>query len=653
LNADLVAGGAYGEWDYVIYKGSLCFEDYYYFPGKGLYTQVGLYYSTTGNDGVTAYTEALLPLVYDTSGGTGGGSSDSLGIDTDANGTIDNWLYGTDGLIGMLKEGANVVFTVTGDTLTISGPSGSGTADSVGVDTSGDGVIDCKLYGTSGYMAVLKEGSGAVLTVVGDSVTLSITEDDPALEGATITLGPGTSVNENIVFYSALYGLDSLIYNHLYGVLSFSGDIYKQVVTGDSVFATKNNIQKITHDSVSNRWDSTTTKTRLDDSVTYEVLNGKGDVGTSAGQLAIGNHAHTGVYAPVTPDSTEIDTANIREWVADKIGGMVTGNTETNITVTYDDADNTLDFVASGSVGSDLDLDSLSADTIVVNTVLKVPGNQTIDNDTSLVSEGELEDSLDGYPATAVAQDLIHDSIVDNSVLLAAKYFDMMGTSPDSVKVLYSDSTNKALKDASGNTITTTYETITKVALIGDDTTAFKLAKDSVADWDNGALDSTNLANDGVSIDDIQWRYEYISLTVPSGRGITADSMALLPFWRDFLFRDSTWQGSDEDTAWVSGSIPYGCVVESLIFVYRCDAGAEIDSINMYGPDISNAVNGTDSLYYSADVALTSSSLARVAYYVNEASMLAGYRFKAEFINLLPNDNDYIDVKWVQLCIKR
>lgn len=40
--------------------------------------------------------------------------------------------------------------------------------------------------------------------------------------------------------------------------------------------------------------------------ITYETLNTAGDVGTSAGQLAIGNHTHTGVYEPSDAGLTSI-----------------------------------------------------------------------------------------------------------------------------------------------------------------------------------------------------------------------------------------------------------------------------------------------------------------------------------------------------------
>lgn len=44
-----------------------------------------------------------------------------------------------------------------------------------------------------------------------------------------------------------------------------------------------------------------------------------------------------------------IGGTSMNETIADAVGGMVTGNTESNITVTYQDADNTLDFALSDS----------------------------------------------------------------------------------------------------------------------------------------------------------------------------------------------------------------------------------------------------------------------------------------------------------------
>ncbi|MGY9107920.1 MAG: hypothetical protein ACKVG0_15605, partial [Alphaproteobacteria bacterium] len=44
-------------------------------------------------------------------------------------------------------------------------------------------------------------------------------------------------------------------------------------------------------------------------------------------------------------DALTIDGVTLAETIADTVGAMVSSNTETNITVTYEDGDNTLDFV--------------------------------------------------------------------------------------------------------------------------------------------------------------------------------------------------------------------------------------------------------------------------------------------------------------------
>jgi len=63
-----------------------------------------------------------------------------------------------------------------------------------------------------------------------------------------------------------------------------------------------------------------------------------------------------------------LTSADGDENIADFIGTMVTGNTETNITVTYQDADNTLDFVVSASGSADSIYKSVAVDTFKAKT---------------------------------------------------------------------------------------------------------------------------------------------------------------------------------------------------------------------------------------------------------------------------------------------
>lgn len=57
-------------------------------------------------------------------------------------------------------------------------------------------------------------------------------------------------------------------------------------------------------------------------------------------------------------------TANTTESIQDVVGAMLTGNTETGITVTYQDADGTIDFVVSGGGGGDDWGDAVDADIV-------------------------------------------------------------------------------------------------------------------------------------------------------------------------------------------------------------------------------------------------------------------------------------------------
>jgi len=72
--------------------------------------------------------------------------------------------------------------------------------------------------------------------------------------------------------------------------------------------------------------------------------------------IALGDLSDVGDGAPtlgdiIVGDGDSWEATPAAEYVADIVGTMVTGNTETRIAVTYDDADNTLDFVVNLTLG--------------------------------------------------------------------------------------------------------------------------------------------------------------------------------------------------------------------------------------------------------------------------------------------------------------
>jgi hypothetical protein len=62
-----------------------------------------------------------------------------------------------------------------------------------------------------------------------------------------------------------------------------------------------------------------------------------------AGSLDVSGDAD--IDGTLEADAITVDGTALNEYIADTVGAMVGSNTETNITVTYEDADNTLDFV--------------------------------------------------------------------------------------------------------------------------------------------------------------------------------------------------------------------------------------------------------------------------------------------------------------------
>ncbi|MDP2815997.1 MAG: hypothetical protein Q8O19_04895, partial [Rectinemataceae bacterium] len=90
-------------------------------------------------------------------------------------------LIGTGGIVDfdstVLQAGTNITFSKIGpDTLRITGAAGgSGTSDSVRVDTSGAGTNYATLYSTTGAVATVREGAGIDLTATEDTMRIAAT----------------------------------------------------------------------------------------------------------------------------------------------------------------------------------------------------------------------------------------------------------------------------------------------------------------------------------------------------------------------------------------------------------------------------------------------------------------------------------------------
>lgn len=162
------------------------------------------------------------------------------------------------------------------------------------------------------------------------------------------------------------------------------------------------------------------------------------DVDTSGAMIA----AALGDRLTADPDSADLNSAEFNEMVADRVGGMVTGNTETNITVTYQDDDNTFDFeVASPWVWSDSS--SFGPDSVL------------------FADSANHADSAIGAERATTAEDV-----------------DTTGTDIAAALAHRSDS------------IANHKEIIDKLTA---DSTTWTDAADTVAAWDNGALNAENI----------------------------------------------------------------------------------------------------------------------------------------------------------------
>ena len=192
-------------------------------------------------------------------------------------------------------------------------------------------------------------------------------------------------------------------------------------------------------------------------------------------------------------DAITVGGVALNEFISDTVGAMVSGNTETNVTVTYDDSDNTLDFVVGNITGtaqlsteSTITANNSTNETVFPTFVDGATGSQGLETDTGLTynpSTGLLTSTgfagaLTGNSSTATAlatARTIHGVSFDGSanIDLSEVIQDTVGAMFSSntetdIAVTYQDSDGTidlVVSNISGNAATATEATnITAVA---------------------------------------------------------------------------------------------------------------------------------------------------------------------------------------------
>ncbi len=162
---------------------------------------------------------------------------------------------------------------------------------------------------------------------------------------------------------------------------------------GEPGFDTTNNILKIGDGSTA--WNSLVAV----NDTRHPNISAAGSVNNSANQfvqdITVDSNGH------ITSMTSAAVTQLTQEEVEDFVGGMITGNTETGITVTYDDSDGTLDFVVASQTDENFTtadhakLDGIEASADVTDTANVTSAGALMDSEVTNLSQVKAFDSSD------------------------------------------------------------------------------------------------------------------------------------------------------------------------------------------------------------------------------------------------------------------
>ena len=190
---------------------------------------------------------------------------------------------------------------------------------------------------------------------------------------------------------------------------NISGDITLAAGGAATLASAQTNIASVLNTSlIVGRDGDNQIKFSTDNQIIFEVDGGDNVIFKTSGEIAASSLDISGdvdIDGTLEADAITVNGATLAETIADTVGAMVGSNTETGIAVTYEDGDNTLDFVIGAGVivNSMLADDAVGADELAANAVVNA----------SIASGAAIDmDKLDGDSLATAITDFAQDDLV-------------------------------------------------------------------------------------------------------------------------------------------------------------------------------------------------------------------------------------------------
>jgi fibronectin-binding autotransporter adhesin len=397
-----------------------------------------------------------------------------------------------------------------------------------------------------------------------DAATLDISGNadiDGTMEADAITIG-GTAIGS---IYSAIAGSSNIVTT---GALN-SGSItsgFGTIDTGSSTITTTGLISGGSLD-IDNVLINGTTIGHTDDTDLMTLADGVLTVAGEVDAVSLDISGDADIDGTLEADAITIGGITLAETISDTVGAMVTSNTESGITVAYDDTDNTLDFTV-GTLNQDTTGNAATA--TVLETARTIGG--TSFNGSANIAVG-LAATATALATARTIGGTSFDGTANIAVALAAEATAVTGVTSTAAELNLLDALDRGsilYGNASGAT-----------AVLGQGSNGYVLTSDGT-DISWAASSVSGLAADNLTIGDAA-----ILLTTSSGN-ITVDAAANDS---DIIFK-----GTDGtvDTTYLTldGSAAGAATFNDKIIATELDISGNVDIDGTLEADVIT-INGT------------------------------------------------------------